>query len=418
MIYRKIIMLAVAVLFMTAAYSYACTSAVISGRVSSDGRPLLWKHRDTGELENSLRHFKGPAYSFVSLVNSSSVAGESWIGANTAGFAVMNTASYNIKDDTIPDSMMDREGILMYNALGICRNLSDFEHFLDTLSRPMGVQANFGVIDAEGGAAYYEVNNSKWVKYDVNDPSVAPDGYMVVTNFSFSGRKDDYRGYERYLTASSIFEEEYGEGEGIGTDFLFNGLSRSFRHEFLGIDLLADYRKLEEGGFTNGIAVDQDFIPRRSTSASVVVHGVAGGDDPLHTVLWTMLGYPLCSTAVPVPVSEEDHIPSYMKKNGHDSPMSSMSLYIKNKYIFRFGISSGKSYFDIGAIVSGREGFPSILSCASDSDDRIRKEFAGIYCKLLSGEIGYGRYYEMYDALAPYFFDSYKDVFSSFIADY
>ncbi len=27
---------------------------------------------------------------------------EAWIGMNDAGFAVMNTASYNIKDDRIP----------------------------------------------------------------------------------------------------------------------------------------------------------------------------------------------------------------------------------------------------------------------------------------------------------------------------
>ena len=27
----------------------ACTSAVITGKVTTDGRPLLWKHRDTGE---------------------------------------------------------------------------------------------------------------------------------------------------------------------------------------------------------------------------------------------------------------------------------------------------------------------------------------------------------------------------------
>lgn len=67
---------------------------------------------------------------------------------------------------------MDREGELMYKALLECKNLSDFETFLDNYPRPVGVEANFGVIDAEGGAAYYEVNNTRWVKVDANDPNL------------------------------------------------------------------------------------------------------------------------------------------------------------------------------------------------------------------------------------------------------
>ena len=29
---------------------FPCTSAVVSGRVTPDGRPLLWKHRDASDL--------------------------------------------------------------------------------------------------------------------------------------------------------------------------------------------------------------------------------------------------------------------------------------------------------------------------------------------------------------------------------
>ena len=35
----------------------ACTSAVISGKVTPDGRPLLWKNRDTDFPQNSVRYF-------------------------------------------------------------------------------------------------------------------------------------------------------------------------------------------------------------------------------------------------------------------------------------------------------------------------------------------------------------------------
>lgn len=63
---------------LASAVSYACTSAIIIG---PDGKPMLWKHRDTGTLDNRLEHFKGEVYAFVGLVNSSSEGGEVWIEA-------------------------------------------------------------------------------------------------------------------------------------------------------------------------------------------------------------------------------------------------------------------------------------------------------------------------------------------------
>lgn len=32
----------------------ACTSAIISGSLTADGRPILWKHRDTSDLNNKV----------------------------------------------------------------------------------------------------------------------------------------------------------------------------------------------------------------------------------------------------------------------------------------------------------------------------------------------------------------------------
>ena len=37
---------------LTAEPVLACTSAVVSGKVTPDGRPLLWKKRDTDYLRN------------------------------------------------------------------------------------------------------------------------------------------------------------------------------------------------------------------------------------------------------------------------------------------------------------------------------------------------------------------------------
>lgn len=404
-------------LFMLSSFrAYACTSAVISSRASADGRPLLWKHRDTGELDNSIAHFRGPSYSFVSLVNSGTPEGESWIGCNTAGFAIMNTASYNIKDDDVPQEMMDREGFLMHHALGLCASLGDFETMLDTLPRPLGVEAEFGVIDSHGGAAVYEVNNHSWVKYDVNDPDTAPDGYMVVTNFSFSGREEDRKGYERYLTADAVCREAFSSGTRFTPEFIFDSLSRSYRHEFMGIDYSTSYDDARKSGFCNGIVPDQDFIPRRSTSASVVVHGVNPGEPLSRLLLWTVLGYPLCAPAVPVPVSEADHVPHFMKKgsSGTGSMMCGKALSIKGRYVFRFHTSSGLSYLDMDHVLSGKDGFPSLLSCCRKSDADIRSVFMPVYMDLLSGNTDVETYLSRYDAAAAEFWRSYNNRFVQF----
>ena len=34
--------------------AFCCTSVIISGNARADGRPVMYKHRDTGELNNRL----------------------------------------------------------------------------------------------------------------------------------------------------------------------------------------------------------------------------------------------------------------------------------------------------------------------------------------------------------------------------
>ena len=64
----------------------ACTSAVISGRATKSGRPLLWKHRDTGTEWNHIEYLKGEKYAFSALVNSrDKERKEAWAGANEKG---------------------------------------------------------------------------------------------------------------------------------------------------------------------------------------------------------------------------------------------------------------------------------------------------------------------------------------------
>ncbi len=323
-------------------HSQACTSAIITGKVTANGRPLLWKHRDTGQEQNRIEFFNTGKYTFLALVDATDKGGTAWTGTNSAGFSIMNTASYNLKDDQVKE--MDREGKLMYRALEICTDLKDFETFLDTITRPMRVEANFGVIDACGGAAYYEVNNHSWVKVDANDPAIAPHGYLVYTNFSYTGRINEGMGYMRYKTASALFLKKSATSD-FTPQWIFKNVSRSFYHVFLGMDLCDPSFSPENA---SGWFLDQDFIPRRSSTCSIVVEGVKQGEDPLETIMWTVMGYPPAGVCIPLWVEMGKDQPYLLLGQGENntSPLCEKAVRLKHEtFPVKRGNGSKYMYF-------------------------------------------------------------------------
>ena len=345
---KKLFLAVLAICALMSSDIMACTSAIFTGKATPDGRPLMWKHRDTGEPNNRIQYFKGEKYSFYALINSPDFFNnEAWTGTNEVGFSIMNTASYNLKDDDVPSKMMDKEGVVMYKALATCKTLADFEKMLDKYKRPMGVEANFGVIDAEGGAAYYEVNNDSWTKVDVNDPKIAPQGYLVYTNHSNTGRLNEGMGYVRYTNADKIVKEQIARNGNITAQWIMQNLSRTFYHSVLGIDLNKDKELVDK---CNGWFMDQDFIPRKSSTCSIVVEGVKKGENPQNTVMWTILGYPPVGVAVPLMVANGDKVPAFMTAEGTGNAKMCDWVLEKKKEIFPITRGNGNKYLNYYAI--------------------------------------------------------------------
>lgn len=339
----RVCMVAMAMLCAIAS-TWACSSAVISGKVTPDGRPLLWKNRETGHLRNHMAYVKGEKYDFVANVNSDNFPAkkEAWIGSNTAGFALMNTQSYNLeKGDIADDDRGPKNGEVIYRALEICATVADFCHFLDTISKPSGIEANFGVIDAQGGAAMFEVDGHSYKMFDANDPNVAPHGYVARTNFSNGGELNVGYGYVRFLEVDRVLSKACAMG-GITPQLIFTDIARSFRNNVLDIDLRSgnfNYPK------TSGWFTDQDFIPRNNTTCSIVVQGVKKGENPDLTVLWTILGYPPTSVAVPLWV--KNNLPAMMSydKKLEAAPLSAASLKLADEKVFHFKQGGGTSHY-------------------------------------------------------------------------
>ena len=404
---KKIALLTI-VLF-SVSITFACTSFIISGKATPSGKPMMFKHRDTDELNNRIAHFQGKKYAFMGLVNAPSLDGEVWAGMNEAGLCIMNTASYNLREDQL-DCQMDREGEFMYHVLGQCANLQEFEAWIDTYPQPWGVEANFGIIDSQGGAAYYEINNHRWIKYDVNEEA---NGYRVVTNFSFAGRYEDYEGWERYQTASAIMQEKFSREKEMTAIDAINLFSRKYRHEVLGVNYYQENAPK--------YIIDQDYIPRRITSAVICFQGVKAGSDPKYSVMWSALGYPACAVAIPL-LMNSSSLPAYMlahnpkakKGEALHCEMCDASLQIKDQWAFPMHISNGKRYVALQTILVGNENRPALMTCTNDVETKIQSDFLPLYQQWVEGNLDDKTFYKWYQQSSKNWMKYYYSAFEPY----
>lgn len=337
-------------MMLMSSVSKPCTTAIVSGKYTPDGRPLLWKHRDTDCLQNFIKYFNDGKYDYVALVNADKTKDEMvWVGYNSKGFAIMNNASYNLKDLNDTTQISDLEGVLMKKALMYCATISDFENMLDTLPKPLGVEANFGCIDAQGGAAYYETNNFKYFKIDANDPSIAPFGYIVKTNYSNYGKPDDGYGYIRYLAASELFYNAASTNS-ITPEFIIQEVSRSTTHALTKTNL-----KHEINNELTRFVSFEDYIPRYSTSASIVIQGVKDDEDAEMSTMWACVGWPFTAVTMPIWLKSKNVLPQMLMENTDGQSKScNHSLILKEKAM-PIKRGSGYKYMNVN-VLFGEDG--------------------------------------------------------------
>jgi hypothetical protein len=342
--YCKLLLIAFILVYTIA--SFACTTIIISGKATKDGRPLMWKNADTDNPLHSLVYCDSTGFPLLGVVRNSSVnvnTASVWAGTNVHGFCIINTLSYNLTEDRVSS----RNGAVMRKALEICRNVPDFKHFLDTLSRPMNVESNYGVIDAEGNAAYFETYSDGYRMLDVNDPSVAPNGYLVYTNFSYTGFYDRGEGYIRYQTAMHQVAKQ-APTKDFSPQWIFNRLARTYYHSLMDINLTDNSAMAL---YKNGYIYDADYIPRNSTASSTVFHGVKKGENPELTTTWVVLGYPPVSVALPAWVKAGNDNPALiMRKEGEkSSKMCDWTETIK-KTLYDVERGHGQSYLHFSKV--------------------------------------------------------------------
>lgn len=326
--------------------SMACTTAAISGKYTKDGRPMIWKLRDTENFQNKMKFFSDGKYACIGLINSNDEE-QVWGGSNSEGFAIMNSASFNVnlEDST---SWRDREGYFMKLALQTCANLEEFEQLLKDTPKPMGLAAHFGVLDALGNVAFYEVNNQNFTKFDANDPTQAPNGYILRTNFSFTGKKDIGYGFIRFQTAQDLLYQADAIGQ-LNPKTIIQEFSRCLKHAVL----KKDFRKEYEGQpYSANFINSDDMITRHGSSSMILIEGVKKGEATDMSTIWTLVGFPNTCLAMPVWVRGGQNLPEVLvAKNNENCRLNQMALELKRK-CYPISRSAGYKYLNVSELVN------------------------------------------------------------------
>lgn len=276
----------------------ACTLIVASGKATVSGRPLMWKNRDTSQLLNKLMYLKGARYKFIGLIDADDAQGqEIWAGLNERGLAIMNSQADDLAGEKKKYDGAGN-GAFMKKALGECATVDEFEQFLQKERGKWDLAANFGVIDASGGAAFFETSSQHYIRFDASDKKVAPFGYMVRTNFSYTS--PDYLkggGFIRLERMSHLAEMARASGQ-LEVRFILQQAARDLNQEKLHSYPLS--RPLPEDPARPLYINTNDTINRNSTASAVVFEGAPSADRPDLATMWVILGQPVSAVAIPV----------------------------------------------------------------------------------------------------------------------
>jgi len=255
----------------------SCTIAAVSGAVTIDGRPLLFKNRDRSDVYNQeVRYFNDGSHGgYITIVTTGvDETTTAYAGVNDDGFAIVNADAPDIYTGS-----PQNDGPFMKQALMECGSVTDFEALLVATSGSRGhIWSNFGVIDRYGEAAIFETDDWGYIRYDAGSYG----GYVVRTNFSYwGGGTPDSRCQRADLLVSNA----------IG----LNELDYRYMIEVVSKDIGGPpYLPCGEWP-TTGPAVS-----RYKTRASTVVHGVMPTEDPRLSTFWCILGEPSCGISVPL----------------------------------------------------------------------------------------------------------------------
>jgi len=280
------------IIFLIAATGYPCTVGTISGQVTTDGRPIVFKVRDITEARQQLVYVYKTPYNYVGV---KSEGGQVAMGLSESGMAGGNSLVYN--------GFYPPNKTLLDYVLKTFTSLSDARSYLFNTREYSG---NFPFIDSDGAAILYELYLTKWrANYTATYPTRKDQGLWgwVVRANEFHYNPDDTDNTSiggRYKIGSDIVGQLY-DADNLNIKSILKTLIRS-------------------------------SVTRYATMSATVTQGVKSYEDPALSTMWTILGNPNYSVAVPVWVVG---VPPELNGPMYDAAKSLSSIYVK-PYILDF----------------------------------------------------------------------------------
>ena len=185
------------------------------------------------------------------------------------------------------------------------------------------------MLDAEGGVAYYETGNKGYVKFDANDPHVAPYGFIVRTNHGMSGERSMDQGIERYI-AMNDYATRASYANDLGFENIIRKVTRYLKHGLTNIDL----HDLQPQDDSHPVYYPfRDFIPRNLTASAQLIQGVRKGEEPRRTTAWTIVGCPLTTVAIPLWITANGKLPDVVthQQPGQQAALVGYGLELKRQ---------------------------------------------------------------------------------------
>jgi hypothetical protein len=291
--------------------AWSCDVAVVSGNITTNGRPLIWKNRDCSanwhqQVAFFPAEFSGPGayvmvhdYDDVANMNNGSPINPSG-GLNESGFAIACTSVY---EDFMPiDEALNINTMLIWEALKRCVTVGDFERLLKgwhTWHVGKVISGNFVAIDAQGGASLFEcytgtilglIRPVMFRKFNANTGRVT-DEWGTTWRYPWSG----YCGYENRANNNSYIFINYGEERKVRADQILSQLADSGLLDYRAV--MRQVARDVSGKQLASSTSDQNYsttycISRAQTRLALVVDGVKPGENGHLSTFWCNLGEP------------------------------------------------------------------------------------------------------------------------------
>ena len=187
-------------------------------------------------------------------------------------------------------------------------------------------------------------------------------------------------GFNRYNTAFNTLNKAYADKK-IVPQNMFNLLSRNLYHTLTKTDLTTDLPKQRD---VPEFKFFIDYIPRELTASAIMIVGAKDQQHVKEAMMWTVLGFPLTSVAIPTWISAGNKLPKAVTMDKQfRSPVCTAALKFKGE-CFPMTYDRGTNYINLSMVINQQKnGYLQLLQ-------PIEKEIFE-KAKVLMGEIVTGR---------------------------